>query len=132
MVKDTSCRIAAQVSREEIFQAIGYAALKARAGHLASGTVIKIGSFGMVVVEDEAGDGIVVQIIVPKKQVETLALAKAEELAAGHQDREENEKADWLASFFAELRDVLRKWQSIEMRQGPGENLTFEKAVYRW
>lgn len=132
MVKDTSCRIAAQVSREEIFQAIAYAALKARAGHLASGTVIKIGSFGMVVVEDEAGDGIVVQIIVPKKQVETLALAKAEELAAGHQDREENEKADWLASFFAELRDVLRKWQSIEMRQGPGENLTFEKAVYRW
>jgi len=131
MVKDTSCRIAAQVSREEIFQAMGYAALKARAGHLAPDTVIKIGSFGMVVAEDEAGDGIVVQIIVPRKQMEALALAKAEELAAGHQDGDEHEKADWLASFFTELRDLLRKWQGIEMRQGPGENLTFEKAVYK-
>lgn len=131
MVKDTSCRIAAQVSREEIFQALGYAALKARAGHLAPGTVINIGSFDMMVAEDEAGDGIVVQTIVPRKQVEAIALAKADELAAGQQGGTARTKADWLASFFMELRDVLRKWQSIEMRQGPGENLTFEKAVYR-
>jgi hypothetical protein len=130
-MRDTSYRTAAQVSREEIFQAIGYAALKARAGHLAPGTVIKIGSFEMVVAEDEAGDSIVVQIIVLRKQMEALALARAEELEPGEQDWKEQEKADWLASSFTELRDILRKWQSIEMYHGPGENLTFEKAVYK-
>jgi hypothetical protein len=128
-MKDTSCRIAAQFSRAEIFQAIGYAALKARAGHLAPGAVIKIGSFDMVVAEDEAGDSTVVQAIVPRKQIEALALAKAEELAASCQDWNEQEKANWIASFFSELKEVLRKWQSIEMHQGPGENLTIEKAV---
>ena len=129
MVKDTGCRIAAQVSREEIFQALAYASLKARAGHLAPGTVVEIGSFDMMVAEDEAGDGIVVQIIVPRKQMEALALAKLEGLDAAVSSWKEQEKADWLASVFAELRNVLRKWQGIEMRQGPGENLTFEKSV---
>lgn len=130
-MRDTSYRTATQVSREEIFQAIGYAALKARAGHLAPGTVIKIRSFELVVAEDEAGDGIVVQTIVPRKQMEAMVMARAEELGPGEQDWKEQEKADWLASFFTELRDVLKKWQSIEMHHGPGENLTFEKAVYK-
>jgi len=128
-VKSTSSKAAAQVSREEIFQAIGYAALKARAGHLAPGTVIVIGSFDLVVAEDEAGDGIMVQAIVQKKQIETLALAKLGELDAAVSGWTDQEKAEWMASFFVELREVLRKWQGIEMRQGPGENLTLQKSV---
>jgi len=128
-MKSTSSKTAAQVSREEIFQAIGYAALKARAGHLAPGTVIVIGSFDLVVAEDEAGDGIMVQAIVQKKQIETLALAKLGELDAVVSGWTDQEKSEWMASFFVELREVLRKWQGIEMRQGPGENLTLQKSV---
>lgn len=129
-MKSTSSKTAAQVSREEVFQAIGYAALKARAGHLAPGTVIEIGSFDMVVSEDEEGDGIMVQAIVPKKQIETLALVKLEGLDADATGWKELDKTEWLALFFAELREVLRKWQGIEMVQGPGENLTLQKSVY--
>ena len=50
-------------SQEEIFKAISYGALKARARRLAPEEIIKIGEFELIVAEDENGEGIVVQII---------------------------------------------------------------------
>ena len=44
-------------SQEEIFRAIAYGALKARAGRLASGEIFNIGEFELIVAEDENGEG---------------------------------------------------------------------------
>jgi hypothetical protein len=33
--------------------------------------------------------------------------------------------------FWGELAQYLAKWQGIKIRHGPGENITFEKAVSR-
>jgi hypothetical protein len=116
-------------SQSEIFQALGYAALKARALGSKSGEIIRIGSREVVVAEDEEGDGIVVQIIENRQCIEDLAFSRAGEIGiAFGSDHEERE---WRASFIEELRSILEKWQGIEMRVGPGENLTFEKAIQR-
>ena len=44
-------------SQEEIFRAIAYGALKARAGRLAPGEIMLIGEFELTVAEDENGEG---------------------------------------------------------------------------
>jgi len=44
-------------SQEEIFRAMAYGALKARAGRLAPGEIINIGEFELIVAEDENGEG---------------------------------------------------------------------------
>jgi len=48
--------------------------------------------------------------------------------AEGWSDRERRE---WLAAFWGKLARYLAKWQGIKMRRGPGENVTFEKAISR-
>ena len=63
-------------SQEEIFRAIAYGALKARAGRLAPGEIMLIGEFELAVAEDENGDGVVVQIIETMAKMESLALDK--------------------------------------------------------
>ena len=63
-------------SQEEIFRAIAYGALKARAARLAPGEIINIGEFELIVAEDENGEGIVVQIIETMAKMESLVLAK--------------------------------------------------------
>ena len=81
--------------------------------------------------EDENGEGLVVQIILPLQEMEAMALRKAGELdrrAGGWNDLERRE---WLAEFWRELSAYLEKWQQIKMRRGPGENVTLEKAVSR-
>jgi hypothetical protein len=127
---DDQIRRAAQMaSQSEIFQALGYAALKARALGPKPGEILRIGQREVVVAEDEEGEGIVVQIIESRQSIEDLANCRTEELGlvfgSDHDERE------WMDSFFKELRSILGKWQEIEMRFGPGENLTFEKVIYR-
>jgi len=34
-----------------------------------------------------------------------------------------------MAAFWRDLAQYLDKWQNIKMRLGPGEHITFEKAV---
>ena len=117
-------------SQEEIFRAIAYSALKARAGRLAPGEIINIGEFELIVAEDENGEGIVVQIIETMANMESLVLAKVrtQDKAESWSDREQR---DWMAAFWRDLAQYLYKWQNIKMRLGPGENITFEKAVSR-
>jgi hypothetical protein len=119
------------VSQDEIFRAIAYAALKARARRFMSGEIIKIGRFELVVAEDENGEGIVVQIIETLSQIEALALARAQELGMATECWSDHEKREWMTYFYSDLAKILRQWQNIEMRHGPGENLTFEKAIYK-
>jgi hypothetical protein len=119
------------VSQDEIFRAVAYAALKARAGRFMSGEIIKIGRFELVVAEDENGEGIVVQIIETLSQIEALALARAQELGMATECWSDHEKREWMTYFYSDLAKILRQWQNIEMRHGPGENLTFEKAIYK-
>ena len=130
MKKDLRIKVIQMASQEEIFRAMSYAALKARAARLGPGEIIRIGHFEMVVAEDEMGEGCVVQVIETRQNMEDLVLAKAKELGIAPDSWDDHERREWMASFWIDLARVLSKWQNIEMRPGPGENLTFEKAVY--
>ncbi len=130
-MKDLKNKAVQMASQEEIFRAMGYAALKARASRLGPGEIIKIGRFELVVAEDDEGEGCVVQIIESRQNLESLALAKAKELSIPLDSWDDHERREWMDSFWIELARILNRWQNIEMRSGPGENLTFEKAVYK-
>jgi hypothetical protein len=120
--------VARKMSQEEIFQSIGYAALKARAGRLDPGDIVKIGSLEFVMAEDEEGEGVVAQIIVGRGEVEGLAVARAKEMGL---DLEGAVGKEMMSSLLTELEDILERWQGIKLRAGPGENLTLEKAAYK-
>jgi len=124
-------KAAAKASQDEVFQALAYAALKARAARIAPNQIIRIREFDLMVAEDENGDGLVVQIILPLEQMEGLALARACEQGGCAESGSDHERREWLAVFWDELVRYLAKWQDIKMRRGPGENVTFEKAVSR-
>jgi hypothetical protein len=124
-------KAAAKASQDEVFQALAYAALKARAARIAPNQIIRIREFDLMVAEDENGDGLVVQIILPLEQMEGLALARAREMDGSAEGWSDHERREWLAAFWDELARYLAKWQDIKMRRGPGENVTFEKAVSR-
>jgi hypothetical protein len=117
------------ISQEEIFRAIAYGALKARASRLGPGEIIKISRFEMVVAEDEDSDGTVVQIIETREEIDALVLARTKELGIAVENWSDRERRKWTDSILGELANVLRKWQDIEMHYGPGENLTFERAI---
>ena len=118
-------------SQEEIFRAIAYGALKARAGRLAPGEIFNIGEFELIVAEDENGEGIVVQIIETLSKMESLVLAKVRTQDTMLRSRGDHEQRDWMAAFWRDLAQYLNKWQNIKIRLGPGEHITFEKAVSR-
>ena len=124
-------KAAAKASQDEVFQALAYAALKARAARIAPNQIIRIREFDLMVAEDENGNGLVVQIILPLEQMEAMALASACELGGCAEGGDDHEGREWLAAFWDELARYLAKWQDIKMRRGPGENVTFEKAVSR-
>jgi hypothetical protein len=124
-------RAVRKASQDEVFQALAYAALKARAARIAPNQIIRIGDFGMMVAEDENGDGLVVQIILPLEQMDGMALARACEQDGSAESWNDHERREWQAAFWDELARYLGKWQGIKMRRGPGENITFEKAVSR-
>ncbi len=130
-MNDLSSRAAQKVSSEEAFQALAYASLKARAGRIAPNQIIRIGNLELIVAEDENGDGLVVQTILTVRQMEDLALEKACELDGAAMSWSDHERREWLGAFWRELALYLDKWQGIKMRFGPGENITFEKAVSR-
>ncbi|MGB5100033.1 MAG: hypothetical protein WBN94_05490 [Methanothrix sp.] len=124
-------KAAVKASQEEIFRALAYGALKARASRIAPNQIIRINELDLMVADDENGDGLVVQIILPQKQMEGRALARARELDGSAEGWSDHERREWLAVFWGELAMYLAKWQDIKMRRGPGENMTFEKAVSR-
>jgi hypothetical protein len=124
-------KAAAKASQDEVFRALAYAALKARAARIAPNQIIRIREFDLMVAEDENGNGLVVQIILPLVQMEAVALARARELDSSTVGWSDHERREWLAAFWDELARYLGKWQDIKMRRGPGENVTFEKAVSR-
>ncbi len=116
-------------AEDDIFKAIGLAALKARASGLKPGEIIRTGGYEMVVAEDEEGVGTVVLLVQGKDRIESLAFDKAEELGIRLGDMEE--RRDWMALFMKNIKEYLEKWYQIRMLPGPGENFTFEKAVYK-
>jgi len=118
-------------SQEEIFRAIALGALKARAGRLGPGEIINIAEFEMIVAEDENGEGIVVQIIETMANMESRVQAKVRTQDMTIESWSDHEQRVWMAAFWSDLAKYLDKWQSIKIRLGPGEHITFEKAVCR-
>ena len=116
-------------AREEIFLAIAQGALKARAGRLAPESSMEVGSFKMMVVEDENGEGCAVQVIESRKMMEDLALEKAQYLDKSEEGWSDHERRMWLEAFWRDLGPYLYKWKQIRMRPGPGESITFEIQV---
>ncbi len=130
-VNEMISKAAAKASSEEVFKTLAYGALKARAARIASNQIIRIGELDLMVAEDENGDGQVVQIILPREEMQSLALAMARELCCSVEGWSDNERMQWLSNFCKELALYLAKWQGIKMLHGPGENITIEKAVSR-
>jgi hypothetical protein len=128
-MKDLTVKAVAKVSQEPVFSALAVAALKARASRIAANQIVKIGEFELIVADDENGDGLVVQMILPLSQLEATALNRACEIDEAALIWNEHEKSEWLAGFWAELGRYLLKWQDVRVRRGPGENVTIEKAV---
>jgi len=93
-------RAAQLVAAGEAFQAIAYAALRARAGRIARGGVIRIGQFELTVAENEIGNGSVVLIILPAAQLEGLAMAAAYKLESSASRWSDPERRQWLADFW--------------------------------
>jgi hypothetical protein len=131
MMIDPINRAAQLVAVDDVFKAIGFAALKARASNMEPGDIARTGDYSLVVAEDEDGSGTVVQMILEKERIEKLAFEKAEQLDQDFSSLQERERRQWMASFLKYLKDDLEKWHQIKMRPGPGENFTFEKAIYR-
>ncbi len=128
----SSQKAAQYVSQEtELFKALGFAALRVRAGMLEPGKVVAFGGFEFVVDEDEFGEWVVIQMIVPKIEIEGLGKAKAAELGINVESLSGSERVLWVGEFMDRLKDLLIKWQDIKCHVGPGDNLTFEKAAYR-
>ena len=121
----------AKASADELFQALAYGALKARAARIASNHIIRIGKFDLMVAEDENGDGQVVQAILPLEEMQLLALSTAREIDGSAESWSESERRQWLADFWEGMAQYMAKWQGIRMQRGPGENMTLEKAVGR-
>ncbi len=120
-MKDARRRAVLLASQEEIFRAMGYAALKARAGQHSPGEIITIGRFEMVVVEDEEGDGIVVQIIETRQEMEDLA----------PEAWDDRQRREWTDAFLEELgkaaaqvagdRDETGAGREPDLREGGGQ-----------
>jgi len=130
-MKDLTGKAAAKVSQEEVFQALSYAALKARAGRVAPNQILRVGRFELIMAHDEEGEGLVVQMILPLADLQAMALDRAGELDGSAQAWSERERRAWLEGFFSELARYLARWQGVVMRRGPGDNVTLEKAVSR-
>lgn len=130
-MKNLTVKAAAKVSQEPVFSALAIAALKARASRIAANQIIRTGEYEPIVADDENGDGLVVQIIMPIESIEAIALSRASEIEKAALAWNENERREWLAGFWVELGRYLLKWQDVRMRRGPGENVTIEKAVSR-
>ena len=127
----SSQKAAQHVSQAELFKAIGIAALRVRAGMLEPGKVVALGGFEFVVDEDEFGEWVVIQMILPRRQIEEQGLAKAKEMGIEIESLSGSERILWMGEFMDRLKELLKKWQEIKCHVGPGENLTFEKAAYR-
>jgi hypothetical protein len=130
-MKDQASEIARRVSEDEIFQALGRAALKARAKALAPGEVIAFSGLEMTVQEDEKGDGIVVQYMCSRNRVERLAESCALQIGRDLQVLDVKEKAEMMNKILVGLSQMLLLWRGISMLTGPGENMTFEMTVYK-
>jgi hypothetical protein len=130
---DTSIeKVAFHVYRHsDLFNALGSAAIKARAGMLEPGDVIKLGRYEFVVDEDEMGENVVVHIILPKREIECMGEAASRNLGAETVSLNDKEISEWKGKFLDSLKSLLEKWQGIRCISGPGENLTFEKTTYR-
>ena len=100
-------------AREEIFLAIAQGALKARAGRLAPESSMEVGSFKMMVVEDENGEGCAVQVIESRKMMEDLALEKAQYLDKSAEGWSDHERRMWLEAFW---RDEARTRREHHLR----------------
>lgn len=77
LMKDLMSRVVAKTSQDALFQALAYAALKARAGRIAPNQILRSGDFELIVADDENGDGLVVQLMLPLVDLESLALSHA-------------------------------------------------------
>jgi hypothetical protein len=92
---------------------------------------VEVGNHNIAVQEDESGEGIVVQSIVGISDIETLVETTAIKADLDLKVLAVLGKAEFMQSFITHLRRELERWQGISMRMGPGENITFEMAVYK-
>jgi hypothetical protein len=124
--------VAEQATRHfEIAKFIGIAAMKVRAGMMEPGKVVRLDNLEFVVDEDELDEWVVVNITRPKAEVEEMGITIAADLGIDLEFKSSRERLEWKEEFVAGLKMYLEKWNGIKCIQGPGEELVFEKAVYK-
>ncbi|MCU0637764.1 MAG: hypothetical protein MUE87_04010 [Methanothrix sp.] len=129
LMKHLVSRVVAKASQDALFQALAYAALKARAGRIAPNQILRSGDFELIVAHDENGEGLVVQMMLPLVDLEAMVLSHAAALEPASEHWSEGERREFLGGILAELARYLARWQGIVMRRGPGEDVTLEMAV---
>jgi len=125
-------KVAEKVAQQsELFKAVNLAALRARARKLGTGDVIKIGGYELVVDVDALGEWVVVHVVYPRKDIEALASEIASGFGINLEGMSISDRSEWMRDFIDDIKAILEKWQQIKLISGPGENLTFEKAVFK-
>ena len=130
--KDTMDRIVRLVSEDDMFRSMAYASLKIKAGKLKPGEIVAIGDYEFTVAEDEEGAGVTAQTIQRRKQIDAMVESKARTAGLELNNMDDRTRNEWMGQFLSKLKDTLRKWHEIDMRSGPGDNLTFVRLVYKW
>ncbi|MDD1742741.1 MAG: hypothetical protein LUQ47_05345 [Methanotrichaceae archaeon] len=114
---------------DDLFKSMNFAAIRARAGRLEPGETLLLGGYDFLLAEDEEGTGYVVMIVLSRQYIENFAIDKMEGAGIRFEDKALL-RTEFFQKFFEELRRNLQKFQQIRIRFGPGDDLTFEKAVY--
>ena len=130
--KDQLNRAVRLVSEDDLFKSMAYAAMKIKAGKLKPGEIVVKDNHEFTVAEDDEGTGITVQMIQSRQHIESLAEVAAKSAGLDLRDLGARVRSEWMEQFLSELKETLRKWHEIDMRSGPGDNLTFVRMVYKW
>lgn len=117
------------VAEEGPFQALGHAALRIRAGRMDAGRILEVGGYELLVEEDDRL-GMVVQLSLPRREVERMAGEFGERLGYPAPRSGEERKA-WMEEFHRGLRQVLRERHDIRYVQAGAIDLVFERSAPR-
>jgi hypothetical protein len=129
--RDPWSRVVRFAAEDDLFKSISYAALKAKAGKLRPGAIMHIGGFDFIVSENDEGRAITIQTVQSLKYIENLAGARAREAGLELEGLDAKAHGERLNLVLDGLKESLLKWQGIKTHSGPGDNLTFEKEVYK-
>jgi len=105
--------------------------LKVRAARIHPNQIIRINEFDLMVTEDENDDGLVVQIILAFAADGRTGLGQGAQAGRVYKVLERSRETGMAGRFLERTDFAFGQMTRHQNAQGPGENITFEKAVSR-